>query len=170
MSNKFGWQKAASRDAARRAAGPNPYPSRRQKSRKPKKRKTLAERRPAMFYRHQCPQCQSLEVVKIKALKRPPIYECGRCQWSSSIEPNSVLCKWTSARSFQPLMAKGPSATPTACGQQDGTKRIRSAPGFDNGAFAGSLGYVPNAGYSHIPANDRTTALSDDAQTREARD
>jgi hypothetical protein len=165
VSNKFGWQKAATRDAARRAAGPNPYPTRRHQSRKSSKRKTIKQRRPSLFHRHQCPECQSLQVITVKPLKRPPYYECGRCHWSSSIEPSAVLCEWISAKSFKPLMANGPGATPTACGQQVDTKRIRSAPGFDNGAFAGGLGYRPP---SAVP--DRTTALGDDAQTREVRD
>lgn len=171
MSGKFGWEKANRQDAAKRAKGPNPYPTRRQKTRKPKKQQKIASKRPAMFYRHQCPQCQSLQVVTIIARKPPQIYKCDRCLWSSSIEPNSVLCKWTSNRTFQPLMAKGPSATPTACGQQDGTQRIRSAPGFDNGAFAGSLGYrSENMGNSHVsPTPDRTTALGSNTQTREVR-
>ena len=72
MSNKFGWEKANARDAARRAGDQFGKVRRR----KPKRAKTI--QRPSTFTRYECPRCRSLRTVQVIGAG----FRCDDCQFT----------------------------------------------------------------------------------------
>jgi hypothetical protein len=70
MSNKFGWEKANARDAARRAGD---------QFSKMRRRKPKAKRQaPSTFTRYECPRCCSLRTVQVIGAG----FRCDDCQFT----------------------------------------------------------------------------------------